>query len=656
MFNKTKTKFNPPVFYSASVVILLLVVSAALFPKKLDILMKSFQDIIITNLSWFYILVVATILLFTIYIAISKNGEIKLGPDHSKPDYSNISWFAMLFSAGMGIGLMFFGVAEPVMHFLSPPNATAETVDAARKAMSITIFHWGFHAWAIYAIVAILLAFFSYRHKLPLTLRSALYPIIGEKIYGVIGHTVDSFAVIGTVFGVATSLGFGVLQVNAGFNHVFGMPIGINSQVILIAVITCFATLSVVTGLDKGIKMLSEINMALAVLLMFFVLIFGSSIFLLQAFIQNIGEYLSITLKATFNLFAYKKTNWIGGWTVFYWAWWISWSPFVGVFIARISKGRTIREFIIGVLFVPTGFSIAWMTFFGNSAIDLILNQGLTSLADLVSKDVSLALYAFLEQFPFSSILSILATIMVIIFFVTSADSGSMVIDMLSSYGKDDTSLWQKLYWAIGIGVIAAVLLIAGGLGALQTMTIASALPFSIILLFAMYGLLKALRVDVAKKESLQYSLVGVENTSSSFDWKERLSNLTTYPNKKNVQAFLQKSVSKAINNVVDELQKSDFNADIEIQENIDNVGFQLKLEQRDFLYNVKLISAVKPNFAIEEKTTEERNEEEFYYRAEVYLVEGGQNYDIMGWSVEGIRNDIVEQLQKHMHFIYMLN
>lgn len=282
------------------------------------------------------------------------------------------------FSAGMGIGLMFFGVAEPVMHYLSPPVGTPETVAAAKEAMRLTFFHWGLHAWAIYAIVALILAFFSYRHGLPLTLRSALYPIIGDRIYGPVGHAVDIFAVIGTVFGVATSLGYGVLQVNAGLNHLFGVPINETVQVILIVVITGLATISVVSGLDKGIRILSELNLGLALLLLALVLCLGPTVLLLKSFVENTGGYLSELVSKTFNLYAYepKSSKWLGGWTLLYWGWWLSWSPFVGMFIARVSRGRTIREFVTGVLFVPAGFTLMWMTVFGNSAIYLIMNQG----------------------------------------------------------------------------------------------------------------------------------------------------------------------------------------------------------------------------------------------------------------------------------------
>lgn len=353
------------------------------------------------------------------------------------------------------------------MHFLAPPDATPETIAAAKEAMKITFFHWGIHAWAIYGVVALSLAYFSYRHKLPLLPRSALYPLIGERIYGPIGHAVDTFAVLGTMFGVATSLGFGVLQVNSGLSYLFtDLPNNTLVQVSLIIGITLLATLSVFSGLDKGVKRLSELNLGLAILLLCIVLILGPTVMLLQAFVQNTGGYLSDLVNKTFNLYAYQqKEDWLGGWTLLYWGWWISWSPFVGTFIARVSRGRTIREFLIGVLFVPSALTFLWMTVFGNSAINAIMHQGATYLAEAVNTDVSVALFVFFEHMPFSTLLSGIAICLVVTFFVTSSDSGSLVIDNLTSGGDNNAPVWQRVFWALLQGVVASVLLLAGATG-----------------------------------------------------------------------------------------------------------------------------------------------------------------------------------------------
>ncbi len=336
-------QINPPVFLISAGLTLIFVCFATLFTESAAELFGHVQSRITDSMGWFYILAVATFLIFVIYLGVSALGTIKLGPDHSEPDYTYLSWFAMLFSAGMGIGLMFFGVAEPVMHYLEPPVGESGTPQAAREAMKITFFHWGLHAWGIYAVVAISLAYFAYRHNLPLTIRSAFYPLIGERIYGPLGHAIDIFAVLGTMFGVATSLGLGVTQVNAGLEYLFGVPIAAWVQILLIALITAVATVSVVLGLDGGIRRISELNMILAVGLLLFALVTGPTIFLLQTFTQNTGGYISNLAEMTFNLYAYDPTDWLGGWTLFYWGWWIAWSPFVGMFIARVSRGRTIR-------------------------------------------------------------------------------------------------------------------------------------------------------------------------------------------------------------------------------------------------------------------------------------------------------------------------
>ena len=652
-----RSHINPPVFFISAALIIVLVAFAALYPELADRKFKALQQGIFTNASWFYILAVALILMSVTYLGLSRYGNIKLGPDHAQPDFSYVSWFAMLFSAGMGIGLMFFGVAEPVMHYLSPPVGTPETVEAAKQAMRLTFFHWGLHAWAIYAIVALILAFFSYRHGLPLTLRSALYPIIGDRIYGPIGHAVDIFAVIGTVFGVATSLGYGVLQVNAGLNHLFGLPINATVQVILIVVITGLATLSVVSGLDKGIRILSELNLGLAVLLLVLVAALGPTVLLLKSFVENTGGYLSEIVSKTFNLYAYepKSSNWLGGWTLLYWGWWLSWSPFVGMFIARVSRGRTIREFVTGVLFVPAGFTLLWMTVFGNSAINLIMVDGARDLANTVQNDVALALFNFLEHFPFSTILSFIAMAMVVVFFVTSADSGAMVVDTLASGGSDQTPVWQRIFWAGMMGLVAIALLLAGGLSALQTVTIASALPFSMILLVSIYGLLKALRIDAYKRDSQVMTTIAPTAARNPISWQRRLRNIAYFPKRSQVKRFVSEVVQPAMTLVEAELAKQNTTSSIDDSQD-DRIRFEVDLgEDLNFVYEVRLRAYIQPAFALAGLKDEERDEEHKYYRGEVHLKEGGQDYDVMGWTQEQVIHDILDQYEKHLHFLHLV-
>lgn len=646
---------SPPVFYTSAILITALVIFASVLPETAQSFFGDMQAWIVENVSWFYVLAVALILLSTLFMAASRYGDIKLGPDHSQPDYKSSTWFAMLFSAGMGIGLMFFGVAEPVMHFIAPPVGDPNTVQAAREAMKLTFFHWGLHAWAIYAVVALILAFFSYRHGLPLTLRSALYPLIGKRIYGPIGHAVDIFAIISTVLGIATSLGYGVLQINSGFNYLFGLPVGTNVQVILIVAITALATLSVATGLDKGIRILSEINLSLAVILLVLVLMLGPTALLLKSFVENTGGYLSEIVSNTFNLFAYEPTDWLGGWTLLYWGWWLSWSPFVGMFIARVSRGRTIREFLTGVLLVPTGFTFMWMTVFGNTAINMIMNKGITSLADQVNADTSLALFAFLEHFPFSSVLSMVAVCMVILFFVTSADSGSLVIDMLASGGNTQTPLWQRIFWASSTGIVAITLLLSGGLGALQSATIASALPFSIILLVSIWGLFKALHLDSTKRVLRhQSALHHSRQHKSTGGWQRRLRSMVMFPRRSHVNRFIDEVVLPSFEEIAVELRKQGYAVEV-----ISGDDKRTKLEVQhnqevNFVYEIRPRAYVQPDFVIPDDDEEDR-EERKYFRAEVHLLEGGQDYDIMGWSREEVIDDILDQYEQHMHFLHVV-
>jgi len=649
MSDKPRILINRPVFFTSGAFILGLVLFAAIAPQILQQLFDSMQVWIFGNASWFYMLAVAIILISTIYAALSRFGDIKLGPDHSEPDFRDPTWYSMLFAAGMGIGLMFFGVAEPVMHFLEPPIGEGGTADAARQAMGITFFHWGLHAWSIYAIVALILAYFSFRHGLPLTLRSALYPMLGDRIYGPIGHAVDVFAIIGTVFGVATSLGVGVAQINTGLNYLFGIPVGVSVQVLLIILACGLATISAASGLNKGIKILSELNMILAILLMLFVMLVGPTVFLLQTFVENTGVYLSGMVSRTFNLYAYSPNDWIGGWTVFYWGWWISWSPFVGVFIARISRGRSIRQFVGGVLLMPTGFTFMWMTVFGDTAIHMIMSEGMSDLAETVSNDATVALFVFLEQLPWSALMCTIAVAMVLVFFVTSADSGALVVDQLASGGAENPPVWQRIFWSVLMGAVAIVLLMADGLSALQTATIATALPFSVVLLFSIWGLFKALKLDSMKRQLRSRSLSRGSASVSAESWQQRLRNMVMMPRRRHVERFINEIVRGAMESVSEELHKQGYAALIRDEE-----GGQITLivahgEQLDFAYSVYPMEVARPSLTPEEV---ENDEERRYYRAEVHLGEGGQDYDVMGWSRDQIIGDILDQYERHRHYL----
>ena len=635
--------------FLSTVVILVLFLALILFdPSGFEALTKHLNQWIIDSFSWFYVLSVALFLILLIFIALSDMGKIKLGPDHSLPEYSSGSWFAMLFTAGMGIGLMFFGVAEPVMHYVNPPTGDGQTVDAAQQAMRITFFHWGLHAWAIYALVGLSLAYFSFRHNLPLKVRSALYPLVGKKIYGATGDAVDTFATLGTIFGVATTLGFGVTQINSGLNYLFGIQQSIGIQVGLIIFVTFLASLSVGFGLDKGIKRLSELNLVLAVVLLLFVFFASSSIYILQTSIQNAGQYVSNLFTMTFNLYAYQPNGWIGGWTIMYWAWWISWSPFVGMFIARVSKGRTIREFIVGVLFIPTGFTLIWMGFMGNAALFSIIQDGHTSLISAVQQDSSVALFEFLTHLPFSQISSLIATVLVVLFFVTSADSGSLVIDYLTAE-TENSPLWQRLFWTILIALLSIILLMAGGLSALQSATIMSALPFTLIMLLVCWGLVKALRLDVTKMRALQDARITPRAIQNPRSWQQRLGLIMHYPHTQSeVEEFIGQQVQHAFSAVQKEFQRRQLDVTIQPIEH----GLQLRVDHHNeinFIYQVVSRETQPPSLMAD------RLEEQQFYQAEVFLREGGQNYDVMDWTLDDLLQDIIDQYERHLHFLNLV-
>lgn len=472
---------------------------------------------------WFFVLATNALLIVAALLALTKLGDVRLGGRHARPKFSTLSWFAMLFSAGMGIGLVFWSVAEPIFHFGDPQNISPVPIPTGeRSAMSITFFHWGLHAWGVYTVVGAAIAFFSYNKGLPLTIRSTFYPILGDRVKGPVGHIIDTLAVVATLFGVATSLGLGVKQVGAGLHYLLpdvfaaagstgeGTALGLTSvgvQICLIAVITLIATFSVVSGLDKGIKILSNTNMVVAACLLLMVFLLGPTVHLMDAFLQNIGGYISRFVGMAFWTEAYQvdeegnPTHWQNGWTIFYWAWWIAWSPFVGMFIARISYGRKLRQFALGVLLVPTLVTFFWLTVFGNTAIFEELRGG--GIVDAVADDVSTALFVLLGEFPLSAITSAFSIFVIITFFVTSSDSGSLVIDTITGGGHPNPPVIQKIFWAVLEGAVAATLLLCGGLTALQTGSIMTGLPFAAVLLVMAWCLIKGVGRELGEEEKL---------------------------------------------------------------------------------------------------------------------------------------------------------
>ncbi|KQM31774.1 BCCT family transporter [Sphingomonas sp. Leaf10] len=624
---------NPRVFWGASAVIAALLVATLAMPGSADHAFKAAQAWAIDTFGWFYIASVAVFLVVVLSLGFGPAGRLKLGPDDAEPDFPYVSWLAMLFAAGMGIGLMYFAVAEPIQHYISPPEAESGTITAAREAMAITFHHYGVHAWAIYALVGLSLGYFTYRKDLPLTMRSGLSPLLGKRIDGPIGDAIDIFAVCGTVFGVATSLGFGVSQMTAGLTYEYGVPDGTVTRIAVIVLVMGAATLSVLSGADRGIRRLSELNLAMAILLMLFVLVLGPTLFLLRALVQNFGLYLDHFVMRTFTLYAYEPRAWMADWTLFYWAWWIAWSPFVGMFIARISRGRTIREFVIGVLFVPTAFTFLWMTVFGNTAISLDLGTAAGGIARAVQADLSTALFKFLEYLPFASVTSTLAIALVAVFFVTSADSGALVIDTLASGGAEDTPRWQRIYWCVLLGVTATLLLIAGGLGALQAATLLAALPFCFIMLLLAVGLVRQTNADLA----------GVALPDEA-PVSERLKRLLVPARRGEIVRQMTGNGEAALRSVHDALQNEGW-ADSRIDADGDRCALILGSDTgRSFTY--RLMPRSRPLAAYTAlEASEGRRSTAWFLAAQTN--DEARVRDLTGFTVDQIAADILTQLER---------
>jgi glycine betaine transporter len=485
------------VFIISLLLTLIFIVWGVFFTDNLSKVTTTIYNGSIDYLGWVYLGATLFFVIFSIYLLFSKYGDIRLGKKTDKPDFNTASWLAMLFGAGMGIGIVYWSVAEPVTHYTTPPYGEAYTIDAANTAMKYTFFHWGLDPWAIYTVIGLALAFFQYNKRLPAAISSAFHPILGDRIYGPIGKTIDVLSIFATVFGIATSLGLGAMQVTAGMHKIFGVPNQLFVQLIVIAVATVIFIISINTGLEKGIQYLSNAAMILSFAIMLLILIVGPTMTVIKVFFNTTGLYLSDFIHMSLRLKPFGKGEWIASWTLFYWAWWIAWAPFVGMFIARVSKGRTVREFVIGVLVVPTLGTCLWMSIFGGSALEIVQNTGSHDLADYITKNVSLSIFTFFDYLPLSSVLSILGFAVVAIYYITVADTATFVLGMLSEGGTLNPSNKIKMTWGIIQSALAAVLLLAGGLNVLQTASIAAALPFAIIMIVMCFSLLKGLKSEV---------------------------------------------------------------------------------------------------------------------------------------------------------------
>ena len=653
-------RMNPPVFYFAASFILVFGIVVIAFPQAAGQWLLAAQTWAANTVGWYYLLAMTLYLVFVVVTALSGYGKIKLGADHDEPEFSYLSWAGMLFAAGISITLFFFCVSEPLTHMMQPPQGEAGTAAAARQGMQLLFLHWGLHGWGVFAFVGMALGYFAYRHNLPLALRSALYPLIGKRINGPIGYAVDGFGIIATVFGLGADMGFGVLHLNSGLDNLFGVPHTQWVQVILIALMMGAAILVAVSGVDKGVRVMSDINMLLACCLLLFVLFSGPTQHLLNTLIQNIGDYLGTLSGKSFDLYAYNPaSDWLGNWTVFYWAWWIAWSPFVGLFIARISRGRTIREFVFGVLFIPLGFTLAWMSIFGNSAIELVLGHGMTALANSALSDPSQTLYLMLETYPWSRAVIAVTVFVSFVFFVTSADSGTVVLSTLSAKGgspDEDGPKWLRVFWGAMTALVTSGLLFAGSIDSLKSAVVLTSLPFSLILLLMMWGLHKAFYLESQRKIAQLYSLAPVASARRGRGgWRQRLSQAVHFPSRDEVYRFMDTVVRPAIAEVIAGFEEKGLNAVTQEDLAHDNVSLEVGHgDERPFIYQVQMRGYFTPSFARGGMGNQELKNRR-YYRAEVHLSEGSQDYDLVGYSKEQIINDILDQYERHMQFLHLV-
>ncbi|TEN82157.1 BCCT family transporter [Pseudomonas aeruginosa] len=651
---------NPPVFYGAAILILLFAAVVIGFLQRAGEWLLAAQTWASQTVGWYYLLAMTLYLIFVVVTALSGYGKIKLGADHDEPEFSHLSWAGMLFAAGISITLFFFCVSEPLTHFLQPPQGEAGTQEAARQAMELLFLHWGLHGWGVFALVAMALAYFAYRHNLPLALRSALYPLIGKRINGPIGYTVDCFGIIATVFGLGADMGFGVLQLNSGLDYLYAIPHTHPVQMALIVLMMGAAISVAVSGVDKGIRILSDINMLLACSLLLFVLFAGPTQHLLNTLVQNVGDYLGHLPGKSFDLYAYGgPSDWLGSWTVFYWAWWIAWAPFVGLFIARISRGRTIREFVFGVLFIPLGFTLAWMSIFGNSALEQALG-GASELGRVAIEQPSMALYQMLQNYPWSRAVITVTVLVSFVFFVTSADSGTVVLSTLSAHGgsaDDDGPKWLRVFWGSVTALVTGGLLFAGSIDALKSAVVLTSLPFSLILLLMMWGLHKAFYMESQRQRARSHSLAPLMsgNGKRSGGWKRRLSQAVHFPSRDEVYRFMNDVVRPAISEVSEVFREKGLAVDAQLDPG--NASLSLEIghgEQHRFLYQVLMRGYFTPSFARAGMGGLHLKNRR-YFRAEVHLAEGSQDYDLMGYTKEQIINDMLDQYERHLQFLHLV-
>ena len=654
-------RVNKTVFIGSSIGIIGIIIWAFLDQESADRIIGTAVGWVARELGWFYILLTASVLAFVIWAAASKVGRVKLGPDHSKPTYSVFSWTAMLFAAGIGIDLMFFSVSEPITQRAAPPIGDGATLEATRMSVVYTLFHYGLIGWGLYALIGMALAYFAYRYNQPLSLRSALRPIFGDRVNGILGDSVDIAALLGAIFGLATSLGIGVAQLNVGLEDLFGIAESTWAQAGLIALAVGIAIFSAVSGVDKGVKRLSQINVLIAVGLMLFVLIFGATTFLMNGLVQNTGDFVSRFPGMVLDTMAYDHPDqWMADWTLFFWAWWIAWAPFVGLFLARISRGRTIRQFVTGTLIIPFLFILMWISIFGNSAL-AIVRGGNTDFEQTAMNEPERAFYALLHEYPGAPVLVVIATFTGLLFYVTSADSGALVMSHFTSHITDNESdgpKWVRMFWAAATGLLTLAMLMIGGISTLQQATVIMGLPFAVVVLLMMLGLFRAFQVEVlwvdSRRTAITRALSSRASGGTALNWRQRVARAVRYPDHDDIVQFTDAVVAPALRDVAEELVRSGMEASVGVThvDAYDLDAYHLDVDfngKKAFHYQAFPTTHPTPVFG--------RNPDVYdtFFRLEVCTAQGSEGFDLSGFTKTQISSNVLDHYERHIEYLHSL-
>ncbi|HNV40890.1 MAG TPA: choline BCCT transporter BetT [Ornithinibacter sp.] len=652
-----------PVFAASLIGVLVMAIWALAAPTSAESALGSVTAWVTEWFGWFYVLLATAVLLFVLSLGVSRYGHIRLGPDHSRPEFSTFAWASMLFAAGIGTDVMFYSVVEPASQYMAPPVLEAETVEAARDATVWTLFHYGITGWGMYALMGMALGYFCHRMGLPLAVRSALQPILGRRIEGPIGHAVDTAAVLGTIFGVATSLGIGVVFLNVGLNLLFGVSVGTGAQIALAALAVIMAAVSATTGVDKGIRFLSQLNVLLALGLAGWILVTGNTSFILNAVVANVGDFARSFPAKTMETFPFvDNAEWMSSWTLFFWAWWVAWASFVGLFLARISRGRTIRQFVAGTMIIPFLYIVMWISIFGNATIERI-RGGDAEFATIAQDFTGAGFYELLKGYPAANVVIALAVFVGLLFYVTSADSGALVMANLCSRletGSEDAAAWQRILWAAVTGLLTIAMLIVGGIVALQYATIIFGLPFAFVLVLVMLGLLKALRREGRRVDSGAHTMSAKLSARGSDGdaqpaslWKTRLARLTNFVDRADAQTHLDDVVRPALDDVAEELGRlgvdTEVTPDLVGPEGSEQPAVTLRTlsEDEPFIYRVVLTEGPVPTYG--GRMMQARDT---HARLEVHLEAGGQDYDVMGYSRGQVIHDCLDNYEQHLQFL----